>query len=185
MRLKTLGNAYIPKNLEQRIADRDEFPNAVRAKYRSANTIEKSMLVTIMNMMIEVKQFRLTPRKYNTEKIYTFQNDANINYLTEQLVALRDFKLGSREEIYSKAEELQAAVWNKKQQGEVISYEQEQLRRVNELIKVYEKIVEGNYIDNLIRAEKERTEALTRPEEHTKEDTPPKPMQTINRKRRR
>ena len=185
VRLKTLGNAYIPKNLEQRIADRDEFPNAVRAKYRSANTIEKSMLVTIMNMMIEVKQFRLTPRKYNTEKIYTFQNDANINYLTEQLVALRDFKLGSREEIYSKAEELQAAVWNKKQQGEVISYEQEQLRRVNELIKVYEKIVEGNYIDNLIRAEKERTEALTRPEEHTKEDTPPKPMQTINRKRRR
>ena len=105
--------------------------------------------------MGEVKQFRLSPRKYNTEKIYTFQNDANINYLTEQLVTLRDFKLGSREEIYSKAEELQAAVRNKKQQGEVFSYEQEQLRRVNELIKVYEKIIDGNYIDNLIKAQQE------------------------------
>lgn len=59
MRLKTLGNTYIPKNLEQRIADRDKFSGAVREKYRSANTIEKSIHVTIMNMMIEVKQFRL------------------------------------------------------------------------------------------------------------------------------
>ena len=156
VRLKTLGNAYIPKNLEQRIADRDKFPNAVCEKYRSANTTEKSILVTILNMMGEVKQFRLAPRKYNTEKIYTFQNDGNINYLSEQLLTLRDFKLGSREEIYAKAEELQAAVQNKRQQGETQPSEQEQLRRVNELIKVYEKIVEGNYIDNLIRAQKEQ-----------------------------
>lgn len=109
-----------------------------------------------MNMIGEVKQFRLAPKKYNTEKIYTFQNDANINYLSEQLLTLRDFNLGSREEIYSKAEELQAAVQSKRQQGETQPPEQDQLRRVNELIKVYEKIVEGNYIDNLIKAQQEQ-----------------------------
>ena len=155
VRLKTLGNAYIPKNLEQRIADRDKFPNAVREKYQTASTIEKSIHITVMNMIIGVKQFRLMPKKIDHTKIYVFQNDANINYLSEQLVTLRDFNLGSREEIYAKAEELQAAVRNKKQQGEVFSYEQEQLRRVNELIKVYEKIVDGNYIDNLIKAQQE------------------------------
>ena len=57
--------------------------------------------------------------------IYTFQNDANISYLTDQLATLRDFNLGSREDIYSKAEELQAAVQSKRQQGETQPHEQE------------------------------------------------------------
>ena len=188
VRLKTLGNAYITKNLEQRIADRDKFPNAVRAKYQTANTFEKQIHITVMNMIIEVKQFRLMPKKIDPTKIYVFQNDANIERLSKQLVTIRDLNLGSRDEIYAKAEELQAAVRNKKQQGEVFSYEQEQLRRVNELIKVYEKIVEGNYIDNLIRAEEERREALTRPDERAKDNAAeqhPKTTQTVNHKRRR
>ena len=130
-------------------------------------------------MMIGVKQFRLAPRKADPNIIYTFQNDANISYLTDQLVTIRDFNLGSREDIYSKANELQAAVQRKRQQGETQPPEQEQLRRVNELIKVYEKIVKGNYIDNLIRAEKERREALTHPDEQ------PKTTQTTNRKPKR
>ena len=160
VRLKTLGNAYILKNLEQRIAERDKFPNAVLEKHKTANEFEKQIHVTIMNMMIEVKQFRLAPRKIDPNKIYAFQNDANIEYLSKQLITLRDFNLGSREKIYSKAEELQAAVQSKRQQGETQPHEQEQLRRVNELIKVYEKIVEGNYIDNLIKAQQEQTRAV-------------------------
>ena len=179
VRLKTLGNAYIPKNLVQRIADRDKFPNAVRDKFQTANTIEKQIQITIMDMVIGVKQFRLAPRKIDPQKIYAFQNDANINYLSEQLITIRDFNIGSREEIYSKAEDLQAAVQNKKQQGEKQPLEQKQLQRINELIRAYEGIVEGNYIDNLIRAEKERTEALTRP------DGQPKTAQTNNRKPKR
>ena len=132
-----------------------------------------------MDMVIGVKQFRLAPRKIDPKKIYAFQNDANINYLSEQLITIRDFNLGSREEMYTKAEELQAAVQNKKQQGEKQLPEQEQLQRINALIRAYEDIVEGNYIDNLIRAEKERTEALSRSDEQTKT------TQTTNSKRRR
>lgn len=37
-----------------------------------------------------------------------------------------------------------------------ISDEQLKLNRVSELIRTYEKIIEGNYIDNLIAAERER-----------------------------
>ena len=160
VRLKTLGNAYIPKNLEQRIADRDKFPNVVQEKYKTANTVEKELCVTVMDMVIGVKQFRLAPRKIDTKKIYVFQNDANIEHLSEHLRTINDFNLGTREEIYAKAEELQATVQTKKQQGEMFSYEQEQLRRVNELIRVYEEIVDGNYIDNLIKAQQEQTRTV-------------------------
>lgn len=160
VRLMTLGEEYVLKNLEQRIANRDKFPNAIRGKIQTANALEKQVYGVVTNMMIEVKQFRLAPRKIDTSKIYVFQNDANIEHLSEQLRTIRDFNLGSREDIYSKADELQAAVREKKQQGEVFSYEQEQLRRVNELIKVYEKIVEGNYIDNLIKAQQGQTRGV-------------------------
>ena len=160
VRLMTLGEEYVLKSLEQRIADRDKFPNAVRDKIQTANEFEKQIHITVTDMMIAVKQFRLAPRKIDTSKIYVFQNDANIEHLSEQLRTIRDFNLGSREEIYSKAEELQAAVQKKKQQGEIQPPEQEQLRRVNELIKVYEKIVEGNYIDNLIKAQQGQTRAV-------------------------
>ena len=37
-----------------------------------------------------------------------------------------------------------------------ISEEQLKLNKISELIRTYEKIIEGNYIDNLIAAERER-----------------------------
>ncbi len=110
VRLKTLGEAYVPKNLEQRIADRDKFPNAVREKFRTANPIEKKFHITIMDMVVEVKQFKLVPRKLDPKKIYAFQNDAEINYLSEQLVTIRDFGFVSQEQMYDKAAELQKSV---------------------------------------------------------------------------
>ena len=57
VRLKTLGEAYLPKNLEQRIGDREMFTNAVRAKFKTANTVEKKFHATIMDMTTEIKQF--------------------------------------------------------------------------------------------------------------------------------
>ncbi len=41
-----------------------------------------------------------------------------------------------------------------------ISDEQLKLKRVSDLITAYEKIVEGNYIDNLIRAQREQYKRL-------------------------
>ena len=47
-----------------------------------------------------------------------------------------------------------------------LANEQTRLKRVNQLAEVYEKVVEGNYIDNFIREQKEqerrREEELTR-----------------------
>ena len=229
VRLKTLGEAYLPKNLEQRIADRDVFTNAVRTKFKTANAVEKKFHVTIMDMTIEIKQFRLMPRKDNGKLVYAFQNDANINYLSEQLLTIGEFGFGSREQIYSKADELKRSIDEKnekvksltaeiptlksdisqlrflfsavsiskpdamtqvklaaareiadkygvKSEGDIaslekrlkllpdyissikdeVSEEQLKLGRVSNLISAYERIVEGNYIDNLIRAQREQ-----------------------------
>lgn len=229
VRLKTLGEAYLPKNLEQRISDRDVFTNAVRTKFKSANAVEKKFHVTIMDMTIEIKQFRLMPRKDNSKFVYAFQNDSNINYLSEQLLTIGEFGFGSREQIYSKADELKRSIDEKnekvksltaeiptlksdisqlrflfsavstskpdamtqvklaaareiadkygvKSEGDItslekrlkllpyyissikdeVSEEQLKLGRVSDLISAYERIVEGNYIDNLIRAQREQ-----------------------------
>lgn len=206
VRLKTLGEAYLPKNLERRIKDRDKFPSAVQEKFETANAVEKKFHVTIMDMVVEVKQFRITPRKLDPKKIYTFQNDAEINRLSQQLVTLHDFNLSSKEQIYAKAEELQRGINEKNAKLKELSAEmptlksdiarlryysdqygvkpgeeladlerrlklipeyaasikndifneQLKLKRVTDLIAVYEEIVEGNYIDNLIKAQRER-----------------------------
>ena len=233
VRLKTLGDAYLPKNLEQRISERDKFTDAVREKFKTANTIEKKFHVTVMDMVIDIKQFRLTPQKLNKRKIYAFKNDANIDYLSRQLMTLGEFGLSSREQIYEKADELKRGIDEKNEKIRFLSEEiptlksdisqlrflfaahssksdamtqtkiaaareiaemhgvkteadienlekrlkalpdlitsakneasdeQLKLKRVSDLITAYEKIVEGNYIDNLIRAQKEQEQTRT------------------------
>lgn len=42
-----------------------------------------------------------------------------------------------------------------------VADEKLKLKRVSDLIEAYEKTVEGNYIDNLIRAQKEREQTRT------------------------
>ena len=233
VRLKTLGEAYLPKNLEQRISEREKFTDAVREKFKTANTIEKKFHVTVMDMVIEIKQFRLLPRKLDERKIYAFKNDANIDYLSRQLMTLGEFGLTSREQIYEKADELKCGIDEKNEKLRFLSEEiptlkseisqlrflfaahsskpdamtqtkiaaareiaekhgvkteddiekleerlkvlpdlitsakndvadeQLKLKRVSDLITAYEKIVEGNYIDNLIRAQREQEQTRT------------------------
>ncbi|MCM1166666.1 MAG: hypothetical protein NC299_14200 [Lachnospiraceae bacterium] len=105
-----------------------------------------------MNVVIAVKQFTYTPRKLDPTKLYTFQNDAEINYLAEQLITIRDLGITSREQMYDKAADLQEFIGNNQDRDD----ERQQLKRISELINAYEKIVEGNYIDNLIKAQKEQ-----------------------------
>ena len=169
MRLKTLGRAYVPKNIEQRFATKNKFTDAVKTKFESANEIEKPFHVTTMNMIIAVKEFRLIPKKSDSSKIYTFKNDANINFLSQQLETIEEFHFSSREDMCAKAEELQAADTDEARQ---------QLKRVREVIQTYDKIIGSDYIGELIKAQQEKQKYNPASEE-------PKTLQTVNRKRRR
>lgn len=159
VRLKNLGDEYLPKNLEIRIAEKDMFTDCVRDKVKSATTLEKRFHITILNITTAVKQFRLEPKKSDKRRYYFFQNDARINYLSEQLATIGEFGLTSRDSIYAKAQELQRTIHKMRSEGDNPEEQEKALKRINALIKAYEEIVEGNYIDNLIKAQQEEKQA--------------------------
>lgn len=51
--------------------------------------------------------------------------------------------------------------YNVKSAKSELSDEQLKLRRISELITAYEKIVEGNYFDDLIKAQREQKQTKT------------------------
>lgn len=232
VRLKSLGDDYLPKNLEKRIAEKEKFPNAVAAKFKRAaeaqSVVEQNFYTTITQTIIEVRTLRYKPSKTNPKKVYSFDNDKDINFLSEQLLTMNDFNLNSPESIYEAAEEFAKNIAEKTEKVNQLNSEiptlksdiaqikllfsdlryskdtmaqmkiaaaqekankygvkteddienlerrlklipmyvqnlkaetiEEQLKlaRVKDLIEVYEKIIEGNYIDNMIAAQKER-----------------------------
>lgn len=157
VRLKTLGAAYLPKNLEIRIAERDNFTNAIKAKFATANNLEKPFHITVMNTIIAVKEFRLIPKKTDNSKIYIFKNDANINHLAQQLETIGEFHFTSREDMCAKAEELQAVDTDEAKQ---------QLKRVREVIQTYDKIICSDYIGELIKAQQAKQSSQSKSKQH-------------------
>lgn len=168
VRLKNLGDEYLPKNLEQRIAEKDMFTDRVRCEAQNATPIEKRFHSVILNVTTAVTQFRLEPKKSNARRHYCFQNDERINYLSKQLLTIGEFGITSREGIYAKAQELQRTIHKMRSNGENSEPEETNLKRINKLIKAYEEIVEENYIDNLIRAQKSWEAAVQRIEKSPK-----------------
>lgn len=168
VRLKTLGEEYLPKNLERRIAESGRFVDCVREKAQNANPVEKRFHCVILNVTTAVAQFQLEPKKSHKRRYYCFQNDERINYLSRQLLTIGEFGITSRDDIYAKAQELQHSVHIMRSRGDNPETEETNLKRINELIKAYEEIVEGNYIDNLIKAQKSREAAAQRIEKSPK-----------------
>lgn len=168
VRLKTLGEEYLPKNLERRIAESGRFVERVKEKAQNANPVEKRFHSVILNVTTAVMQFRLKPKKSNARRHYCFQNDERINYLSRQLLTIGEFGITSRDDIYAKAQDLQRTIHKMRSNGENFEPEEADLKRINELIKAYEEIVEGNYIDNLIKAQKSREAAAQRMEKSPK-----------------
>lgn len=246
VRLKTLGEDYLPQNIEKRIADRDKFPKQVQARSAKANETEQRFYSTITQTVIAVRTFMFRPQKTNPKKIYSFENDKEINHLSQQLLTMRDFNLNSRDDIYEAAERSQKKIddtlaqirkltedmptlksdiaqlkfyFSARQNNsdamnqvrlaaakEVankygitsaeeienletrlrlsptyisslkneVSEEQMKLSRISDLVHTYEKIIKGNYIDNLVAAERERRQREEKQEEKKQDRTPDK-----------
>lgn len=141
---------YLPKNLEQRIANRNNYTNAVKEKFEGANSLEKPFHITVMNTVIAVKEFRLIPQKIDKSQCYILSNDANLEFLAQQLRTIGEFHFTSREDMCAKAEELQAVGTDEAKQ---------QLKRVREVIQTYDKIICSDYIGELIKAQKQQQAA--------------------------
>jgi hypothetical protein len=230
IRLKSLGEEYLPNRLEKRIAERDSFTDIVRKQMRTGCEVERDICAVILETTAAVREFRIIPRKTKPEQIYTYRNDENINYLSEQLLTIGEFGISSHADILAKSEQLKKSVDDKMREAKALSdeiptlkseiaqirryfdnsqncrrldtmeqvklaaakeivekrrvrseediaaleerlkllptyissvrnsiaEEQAKLNRVSELMAAYERVVEGNYIDNLIKAQGER-----------------------------
>lgn len=203
VRLKSLGDEYEPVQIEKRIANRDKFPRAVERKSQNANDTEQKIYTAISQTIVAVTTFKFKPRKSVPKKIYCFENDENINFLSQQLINMHELGLDTREKIFETADSLQDGINEnsakikelyaempkiKERIAELkrnnsadendelnnlqrrlqlipthikvltneMSDAQTKLKRVNDVLQTYESIIEGNYIDNMIKAEREK-----------------------------
>lgn len=173
-RLKSLGADYSECSLKKRIEDRNKISDSFLQDEYAASKIEKPFYATINATVTLVRKFEITPVKWKTQQPYDFMNDLTIGRLLYCLNTLSELDIKSREQLYEVAADLREKAENG---GDDIDLKT-QLSQIENVIRTYEEIVEGNYIDNLIKAERERKEA-----EQKKENSPEQPMQTVNRKK--
>lgn len=191
MRLRSLGEDYTEVALKKRIEQRNDIPNEFkRIQEQYANELQKPFYYAINTSISLVQTFRITPAKQDGQYPYSFTNDYTIERLTSCLGTLSDFNINTREQLYKAAEYLQERIENCSADNELVDLKI-RYAQITSTIRTYEEIVEGNYIDNLIRAERERIEAVKRVDERKSEQKKeialeqPKPMQTVNRKKHR
>lgn len=175
-RLKSLGADYTECSLKKRIEDRNKISDSFLQDEYAASKIEKPFYATINATVTLVRKFEITPVKWKTQQPYDFMNDLTIGRLLYCLNTLSELDIKSREQLYEIAADLREKAENGADDIDLKT----QLSQIENVIRTYEEIVDGNYIDNLIRAERERREA-----EQKKENSPEQPMQTVNRKNRR
>lgn len=156
IRLKTLGDDYCQGRLEQRIAHRENYAFSIKAKIQTATYTERLFYTEILKISTAVKEYQFEPKKTEKSQIYTFNNDARINYLVEQLNTIAEFKLTDRESIVKKGCEIMDNINEIRAEGCDPAPERVKLTQINELLKAYDELIEGNYIDNLIKAQKEQ-----------------------------
>lgn len=177
-RLKSLGEDYSEYSLKNRIENKNKIPYEFRQAEMQANALEKPFYASINTSITLVRKFEITPAKWNKQQPYDIMNDLTIGRLLYCLNTLSELEIKSREQLYEIAADLREKAENNADDIDLKT----QLSQIENVIRTYEEIVEGNYIDNLIRAERERREA-----EQKKENFPeqPKPTQTTNKKNNR
>ena len=169
-----MGADYSECSLKKRIEDRNKIPDSFLQDEYAASKIEKPFYARINATVTLVRKFEITPAKWKTQQPYDFLNDLTIGRLLYCLNIISEQNIRSREQLYDMAADLREKAENGADDIDLKT----QLSQIENVIRTYEEIVEGNYIDNLIRAERERREA-----EQKKENFPEQPMQTVNRKK--
>lgn len=115
-RLKSLGTAYLPENLEKRISNRDYFPSGVREKSETATGIQREFHLEIQKVIFAVQGLAYRPRKTYANEIYNFGNDEVINNLSRQILTLEELKINSRDQLYAAAEKFEQEISEKQKQ---------------------------------------------------------------------
>lgn len=151
IRLLSLGEGYAENILAKRIAKRETVPLTFSEWAKTSDIVKKRFFVTASEYIVAVRTYKLTPKKVSKARHYEFQNDTQIHRIVHQLQTIDEFGFSSREQMYAKADELQKHIADDESK--------EKLTRVKELITFYEEIIDGNYIDNLIKEQNKTRQA--------------------------
>lgn len=141
-RLKSLGEKYLPENLEQRIAEREKFPAAVRAELENTSGIVREFHMEISKTIYAVQGLSYRPSKSREQEIYSFGNDNIIDDLSKQILTIVEFDINSREKLYATAEELEKTIAEKASRVDELT---------NEIPTLKEKIENGDNSEELRR----------------------------------
>ena len=79
VRLKSLGEDYLPKMLEKRISSNGTYVRKVRERMSRSNEVEKKICAMVLETSVAIQQFRIIPKKTKPQKTYTLSNDDNLN----------------------------------------------------------------------------------------------------------
>ena len=137
VRLKSLGEDYLPKMLEKRISSNGTYVRKVRERMSRSNEVEKKICAMVLETSVAIQQFRIIPKKTKPQKTYTLSNDDNLNLLVEQLSTIGEFGITSRDGIYTKAAELKKSVDDNTEEIKILSEEAPTLKNDIAQIRFY------------------------------------------------
>ena len=144
-RLKSLGADYTECSLKKRIEDRNKISDSFLQDEYVASRFEKPFYATINATVTLVRKFEITPAKWKTQQPYDFMNDLTIGRLLYFLNTLSELDIKSREQLYDMAADLREKAENGADDIDLKT----QLSQIENVIRTYEEIVEGNYIDSV------------------------------------
>ncbi len=116
----------------------------------AASKIEKPFYATINATVTLVRKFEITPVKWNKQQPYDFMNDLTIGRLLYCLNTITELNIRSREQLYEIAADLREKAENG---GDDLDLKT-QLSQIENVIRTYEEIVEGNYIGGRVYTER-------------------------------
>ena len=98
VRTKTLGDEYTEENLIKRIADKQSYVKKTEEKIKTTTGIEREFYIGVQRTVTVIFSGNKIPKKYNSAKSYSINNDWHINELAAQINFI------NREHINSAAE---------------------------------------------------------------------------------
>ncbi len=113
IRTKSLGEDYTPEKLTERIFKKRDYEKVLKIQFeRSASENELlcdyySVTKTVVSMIYTTTKY---PQKYNSEKMYTMENDFHINELTDMLNIIKREAFTNIEDVKNISQTLQSSI---------------------------------------------------------------------------
>lgn len=109
IRTTSLGKEYTTTELEKRIRNKRNYSNTLTARYehlRNKSEISNLYYCTTKTVISMIYSLEKNPKKYNSEKYYSMENDWHINELSGYLSTIEHEKIVNVDDLKSRVEKL-------------------------------------------------------------------------------